>query len=111
MDADTIINGAQAFTALVSIFIAVQAAMALPQLNRLRFSSHTLYYCIVLIFTVSVWNAYAALTSFILPNGDTWYIAVASRLSHMVVFYYIIKCTKYCGCAKIGGRMTCSFPN
>lgn len=108
MSMDTLVNGAQVFTALVSVAIAVQAAMALPQLDRLRFSSHTLYYCIVLIFTVSVWNAYVELNLFLLPNSDAGQISVLSRLSHMTVFYYIIKCTKHCGCTKITGRTPCS---
>ena len=108
MDADTLIDSAQALTALLSVGIAVQAAMTLPQLNKLRFSSHTLYYCIVLIFTVSVWNAYVELNLFLLPNGDAWHMSILSRLSHMAVFYYIIRCTKNCGCTRITGRTKCS---
>ena len=108
MNMDTLVNGAQVFTALVSVAIAVQAAMALPQLDRLRFSAHTLYYCIVLIFTVSVWNAYVELNLYILPNTDAWHLSILSRLSHMLVFYFIIKCTKQCGCSKVTGRVACS---
>ena len=108
MDMDILIDSAQAFTAIVSVLIAIQAAMALPQLNQLRFSSHTLYYCIVLIFTVSVWNAYVELNLYILPNNDAWHLSILSRLSHMLVFYFIIKCTKQCGCSKVTGRVACS---
>lgn len=108
MDMDILIDSAQAFTAIVSVLIAIQAAMALPQLNQLRFASHTLYYCIVLIFTVSVWNAYVELNLYILPNTGAWHLSILSRLSHMLVFYFIIKCTKQCGCSKFTGRVACS---